>query len=52
MGESGQVWWVCNFMNQTQLDLLYKKKNFVTQPNPPNPKNRPNPAGWVGSGWV
>ena len=27
------------------------KKKFVTQHNPPSPKNRPNPAGWVGSGW-
>ena len=27
------------------------KKIFVTQPNPPRPKNRPNQAGWVGSGW-
>ena len=26
------------------------KKNFVTQPNPASPKNRPNPAGCVG--WV
>ena len=25
---------------------------FVTQPNPPSPKNRPNPSGWVGSGRV
>ena len=27
------------------------KKFFLTQPNPPSPKNRPNPMGWVGSGW-
>ena len=26
------------------------KKIFVTQPNPPSLKNRPNPTGWVGSG--
>ena len=30
----------------------YKKKNFVTQPNPPSLKNRPNLAGWVGVGRV
>ena len=31
------------------------KKNFVTQSNPPSPKNQPNPVGWVVSGrcwWV
>ena len=37
-------------MTQTQPDPLLKR-NFITQPNPPTPKNRPNPAGWVGSGW-
>ena len=26
------------------------KKKFITQPNPPSPKNRPNLTGWVGSG--
>ena len=26
------------------------KKNFVTQPNPPSLKNRPNPTGQVGFG--
>ena len=25
---------------------------FVTQPNPPSPKNRPNQVGWVGSARV
>ena len=49
MGGSGRVWRVCNFMTQTQLDPL-KKKIFVTQPNPPNLKNRPNPVGQVGFG--
>lgn len=38
-------------MTQTQLNPLQKKK-FVTQPNPPSPKNRPNPMGWVGSSRV
>ena len=52
MGGSGRVWRVCNFMTQTQPDPLLKKKKIVTQPNPPNPKNRPNQASWVGSGWV
>ena len=28
------------------------EKNFVTQPNPPSPKNRPNPAGQVELGRV
>ena len=51
MGGSGRIWQVCNFMTQTQPDPLLKKK-FVTQPNPPNPKNQSNPAGWVGSGRV
>ena len=49
MGRSGQVWRVWNFMTQTQPDPL-SKKNFVTQPNPPSPENRPNPVGLVGSG--
>ena len=39
MGGLGRVWWVNNFITQTQ-------------PNLPSPKNRPNPAGWVGSGRV
>ena len=30
----------------------YKKKIFVTQPNPQRLKNRPNPAGRVGLGRV
>ena len=51
MGGLGRVWRVCNFMTQTQSDLLLKKK-IVTQPNPPSLKNRPNPVGWVGLGWV
>ena len=38
-------------MTQTQPDPLLKR-NFITQPNPPTPKNRPNPAGWVESGRV
>ena len=37
-------------MTRIQPDPL-SKKNFVTQPNPPSPKNRPNLAGWVGLGW-
>ena len=49
--ESGRVWRVCNFMTQTQSDLLLKKK-IVTQPNPPSLKNRPNPVGRVRSGRV
>ena len=44
MGRSSRV---CNFMTQTQLDPLLKKKKIVTQPNPPSPKNRPNLVGWV-----
>ena len=48
MGRSDRVWQVCNFMTPTQ----YIKKIFVTQPNPPSPKNQPNPAGWVGLGQV
>ena len=28
------------------------KKGFVTQPNPPSLKNRPNPEGWVRLGRV
>ena len=51
MGGSGRIWRVYNFMTQTQPNPLYKKK-IITQPNPPNPKNRPNPTGWVGSGRV
>ena len=51
MGGSGRVWWVCNFMTQTQPDPLLKIF-FVTQPNPPSLKNRPNSAGRVGSGRV
>ena len=51
MGRSGRVWRVCNFMIQTHL-THYKKKKFVTQLNPPSPKNRLNPAGWVGLGQV
>ena len=39
MGGLGRIWWVCNFMTQTQ-------------PNPPSPKNGPNSVGWVGSGRV
>ena len=31
------------------LIRLAIKKNFVTQPNPPSPKNRPNPTSWDGS---
>ena len=38
-------------MTQTQPDPLLKR-NFITQPNPPTPKNRPNPAGWVESSRV
>ena len=54
MGGSGWVWQVCNFMTQTQPDplILFIYFFFVTQPNPPSPKNRPNPVGWVGLGWV
>ena len=48
MGGSSRVWRVCNFMTQTQPDLLLKKI-FVTQPNPPSLKNRPNPTRRVGS---
>ena len=48
MGGSGWVWQIWNFMTRTQPDPLSKKK-FITQPNPPSPKNRPNLAGWVGS---
>ena len=51
IGGLGQVWQVQNFMTQTQPDPLLKK-NFVTQPNPPSPKNRPKPTGWVRSGRV
>ena len=50
MGGLGWVWWVWNFMTQTQPRPTIKKK-FVTQPNPLSPKNQPNPTGWVGSGW-
>ena len=32
---SGRVWHVCNFMTQTQPDLLLKKKKFITQPTKP-----------------
>ena len=40
MGGLGWVWQVCNFMTQTQPDpLKKKKKKFVTQTNPPGPKN-------------
>ena len=39
MGDSGQVWWVCNFLTQTPTQPAIKKKKFVTQPNPPNPKS-------------
>ena len=49
MGGSGKIWQVWNFMTQTQPDPQLKKKKFVTQPNPPSPKNQPNPVGWVGS---
>ena len=51
MGGSGRVRRVYNFMTQTQPDPLLKK-NFVTQPNPPTPKNRPNPASRIGLGRV
>ena len=51
IGGSGQVWQVQNFMTQTQPDPLLKK-NFVTQPNPPSPKNQPNSADQVGSGRI
>ena len=51
MGGSGQVWRVCNFITQIQPNPQ-QKKNFVTQPNPPSPKNRPNLAGRVGSARV
>ena len=27
------------------------KKKLATQPNPPTPKNRPNPMGWIGTIW-
>ena len=40
-----------NHMTQTHPDPLFKKK-FMTRPNPPTPKNRPNLMGWVRSGWV
>ena len=52
MSGSGQVWRVCNFMTQTQPNPTCYKKKFVTQPDLPSPKNRPNQAGWVGSGRV
>ena len=48
MGGSGQVWRVCNFMTWTQPNLL-SKKIFITQANPPSPKNQPNLASWVES---
>ena len=38
-----------NLITWTQPNLL--KKNFMTQPNLPTLKNRPNPMSWVGSGW-
>ena len=51
MGGSDRVWRVCTFMIQTQPDpIKKKKKKIVTQPNPPSPKNQPNPVGRVGSG--
>ena len=56
MGGSGKIWQVWNFMTQTQPDPQLKKKKFVTQPNPPSPKNQPNPVGQVGFsglvGWL
>ena len=50
MGGLGRVWRVCNFMTQIQPQSAIKK-NFVTQPNPPSLKNRPNPSGLAGR-WV
>ena len=35
MGGSGQVWQVCNFMTQTQLDPLFKKKKKKCNPTQP-----------------
>ena len=52
MGRSGQVWRIYNFMTQTHPTSYKKKKKIVTQPNPPSPKNQPDPTGWVGSGRV
>ena len=47
MSGSGRVW---NFMTRTQPNPLLKFF-FVTQPNLPSPKNRPNLVGWVGLGF-
>ena len=43
----GQIWLgrFMNLMTLTQPEPLLKKKKFITQPNPPILKNRPNPAG-------
>ena len=51
------IWWVGSSLefydpNPTRPTI---KKKIVTQPNLSSPKNRHNPAGWVGSGlfwWV
>ena len=54
MSGSSRVWWLWNFITPNPTQPAIKKK-FVTQPNPPSPKNRPNPISWVGSGrfwWV
>ena len=55
MGGLGRVWQVWKFMTQIQPDPL-SKKIFVTQPNSPNPKNRPNPTSLIGFdgsvGWL
>ena len=49
MDESGWVWRVCDFMIQTQPNLL-KFFFFGTQPKSPSLKYRPNSAGRVGFG--
>ena len=51
MGGSSRVWRVCNFMTQTQSDLLLKKK-IVTQPNPTHQALKTDPTQWVGLGRV
>ena len=51
IGRSGWVRRVVIVMTQTPTQPAIKK-NFITQPNPSTPKNRPNSAGWVEFGSV
>ena len=49
MSGSSQVWWVCNFMIQTQPDPLLKNFCNPTQPTKFLKPIQPNGLGWIGS---